>query len=219
MFTLLLFTVQSSWRRRSYEFSTQPGKASPFPWLLNFSHFTPEERVHFSDPKGVCATPSMGGSGARQVVSPLSRGPLGRTGFSVHLQQAFSLNPEATGTRRSHTTRPGSPCQGKPDIPSPSRSCQKGSPAYACHQGLRGQPLFPHPTAPWARLHRLAHRSHVGWWKQEAGTVVVTNKVLNGAYNFPFHLLTSSPWRLGWDGHRASTLGGRYLLHVGPPWG
>lgn len=128
MFTLLLFTVQSSWRRRSYEFSTQPGKASPFPWLLNFSHFTPEERVYFSDPKGVCATPSMGGSGARQVVSPLSRGPLGRTGFSVHLQHAFSLNPEATGTRRSHTTRPGSPCQGKPDIPSPSRSCQKGSP-------------------------------------------------------------------------------------------
>lgn len=137
--------------------------------------------------------------------------PQGRRGFSselqfFHLHQASSLNPEAAWTRRpglQAATRPGSPCWSQPDFPSPQPQLPTGIPCthvpgWPPQSALASQ-LFSDPTGPPPRLHRQAHKSDVGWWKQEVATKVVTNKVLNGASNFPFHLSSSSLWRLGWN--------------------
>lgn len=66
MFTTLLFNVLSSREKRTHEFSTWDGFTFP---LSPEAIEQPVERVHFSDSKGACATPSLGGSGERQVVS------------------------------------------------------------------------------------------------------------------------------------------------------
>lgn len=135
--------------------------------------------------------------------------PPGRTAYFTglqffHLHQASSLNPEAAGTRRPDlqaAIRPGSPWWSPPDLPSPQPQLPTGIPCTHVPrrppQSASASQISSDPTGPRARLHRPAHRSNVGWWKQEVATKVVTNKVLNGASNFPFHL--SSLWRLGWN--------------------
>lgn len=113
------------------------------------------ERVHFSI-SPVCATPSLGGSRAGQVVLPPPPGaPQGRTGssselLSLLLHQASSLRPEAAGTRRGQPSRPPQARlplleQAGPPLP-PSHNCQQGSPAHTCHGGLHSQPLSSQPT-------------------------------------------------------------------------
>lgn len=143
------------------------------------------------------------------VLPPPPWAPQGRTGFSsellsllLSLRQTSGLNPEAAGTGRGQPSRPPQARlplleQARPPLP-PSHNCQQGSPAHTCHGGLHGasRPGGSPPIPP-AGLRRLAHGSDVGWWKQEVANKVVTNKVLSGASNFPFHLSSSLLWRLG----------------------
>lgn len=155
----------------------------------------------------MCHTIS-GGLWSRTGGSPSSPwAPQGRTGFSsellsLHLHQASRLRPEAAGTRRGQPSRPPQARlplleQAGPPLP-PSHNCQQGSPAHTCHGGLHSQPRpGSSPPIPPAGLRRRAHGSDVGRWKQEVANKVVTNKVLSGASNFPFHLSSSLLWRLG----------------------
>lgn len=166
------------------------------------------ERVHFSI-SPICATPSLGGSGAGQVVLPpppgIHRG--GQASPQSCCPSTFTRPPVSVlklhGQGEASPPdlhRPGSPCWSKPNLPSPhSHNCQQGSPAHTCHGGLHSQPQPGRcPPIPPAGLRRLAHGSDVGWWKQEVANKVVTNKVLSGAVTSPFIFPAASSG--GWAG-------------------
>lgn len=106
------------------------------------------------------------------------------------------------GTRRAQASRPGSPCWGEPDLCSPNHSCQQGSPAHTCHSSLRGQPgpasssPIPLPAKGGSTAGTQGPRGMVETGRSHRSC---DQQSFNGARNFPFHLSSSSHWRLGWD--------------------
>lgn len=102
MFTLLLFTIRSSRKRRPI--NSQPGKVSPFPFNLKPSNSLWRACISLILKGQVPHHPW-------EVLEPDRRFPLLSLGPTrqerlppelhfFHLHQASSLNPEAAGTRR-----------------------------------------------------------------------------------------------------------------------
>lgn len=116
------------------------------------------------------------------------------------------LQLQAQGERQDlqAATKPRFPYSSKPDLPSRPQ-LPTGIPAHTCRGALHSQrrPASSPPSYwPLCRIHRplcKAHRSDVGWKKQEVATKALTNKVLSEVSNFPFHPPSSSLWRLEWN--------------------
>lgn len=156
MFTPILFTVQSSRKKRTHKFFNL-GRFLLSPFVLKSSNCPWKGCISLI----MCHT--ISGRFWSRTGGFLSSAwaPQGKRAFSselqsLHLHQASSLNPEAAGTRRGQPSRPppgqAPPAEASQTSPPPSHNCQQGSPAHTCRGGLHTRPppasSPPVPPAP-----------------------------------------------------------------------